>query len=123
MMIFAYSFVLVLGLIVACYSLYIARLEQAEGAELRKRLKESVATAATKKSRLLKPLEQLSSVAALNTWLTKLGGISQPLQSDITQAGLTFSVSTLLLSALFLAAVAFLIVRFFTLSSVLAVAA
>ena len=62
-------------------------------------------------------------MGALNGALSKLGRISQPLQRDITQAGLTISVSTVLLSALFLASVVYLIVRFFLFSSMLALGA
>jgi tight adherence protein B len=117
------TFVTVLGLIVGAYWLFVGRLEQAEGAELKKRLKQTAETAAPKKSRLLKPLEQFSSVSSLNAWLTTLGRISQPLQRNITQAGLKISVSTLLLSALFLALLAYVIVRFVMFSSLLALAA
>ena len=114
------TFVGILVLIVGLYWLFVARVEQAEGSELRKRLKQSVETTVTKKSRLLNPLEQFSSVSALNSSLRKLGRISQPLQRDITQAGLTITVSTLLLSSLSLAAAAYLIVRFFLFSSIFA---
>jgi tight adherence protein B len=117
------TFVVVLTLIVGAYWLFVARLEQAEGVELQRRLMQSAETAAPKMSRLLKPLEQFSSVGALNIWLTKLARISQPLQRDITQAGLSISVSTLLLSALSLAFAAYLIVHFVTFSSMLAMAA
>ncbi len=118
------TFIGVLALIVGLYWLFVARVEQAEGAELRERLKHSAGTiASTKKTRLLKPLEQFSSVGALNGALSKLGRISQPVQRDITQAGLTVSVSTVLLSALFLASVVYLVVRFFLFSSILALGA
>jgi tight adherence protein B len=123
MMILVYTFFLVLALLVAIYALYLSRLEQTEAAELRQRLKESVHRTASQQSRLLKPLEQFSSVAGLNAWLTKLGRISNPIQTNIAQAGLTLSVSTVLLSAVAMGAVAFLTVRFLTLSFMLAVAA
>ena len=119
----AVTFVVVLALIVGAYWTFVARLEQAEGVQLRNRLKQSTETATPKKSRLLRPLEQFSSVGALNTWLTKLGRISQPLQRDITQAGLKITVSTVLLSSLSLAFAAYLIVRFVMFSSMLALAA
>jgi tight adherence protein B len=118
------TFIGVLALIVGLYWLFVARVEQAEGAELRKRLKHSAGTiASTKKTRLLKPLEKFSSVGALNGALSRLGRISHPVQRDITQAGLTISVSTVLLSALFLASVVYLAVRFFLFSSMLALGA
>jgi tight adherence protein B len=124
MIIAAVTFVVILALITGVYWLFVARLDQAEGVELRKRLKQSAEPAAPKKaSRLLKPLQQFSSVGSLNTWLTKLGRISRPLQDQITQAGLTFSVSTLLLSSISLAAIAYLAVRFLLFSSMLALAA
>jgi tight adherence protein B len=65
-------------------------------------------------------MEQFSSVKSLNSALGKLGRISQPIQRDITQAGLAISVSTVLLSAIFLASLVYLIVRFFLFSSILA---
>jgi tight adherence protein B len=117
------TFVAVLTLITGAYWLFVGRLDQAESVELKKRLKQSVETAAPKKARLLKPLEQFSSIGSLNTWLTKLGRVSQPLQRSITEAGLKISVATLLLSALSLALVAYLLVRFVLFSSMLAVAA
>ena len=124
MTIVAITFVGVLALIVGVYWLFVARVEQAEGAELRARLKHSEGTvAAKKKARLLKPMEQFSSVSSLNTALGKLGRISQPIQRDLTQAGLSISVSTVLLSAVFLASLMYLIVRFFLFSSILAIAA
>jgi len=123
MIIAGIAFVVIVALITGAYWLFVARVEQAEGVELRKRLKQSTETAAPKKSHLMSPLKQFSSVGSLNASLRKLGLISRPLQRDINQAGLTISVSTLLLSAVVLAAVAYLIVRFLTFSSMLAMAA
>ena len=118
------TFVVVLALIIGLYWLFVGRLEQAEGANLRKRLKQSAQTAAAPKgSRLLKPLEQFSSVASLNAWLTRLSHVSVPMQRNITQAGLKVSVSTLLLLSVSLALVAYLIVRFLLFSSMLGMAA
>jgi tight adherence protein B len=119
----AITFIFVLTLIISAYWLFVGRIEQAEGTALKSRLKQSVERAAPKKSRLLKPLLQLSSVNSLNAALVTLGRISGPLQRDITQAGLNVSVSTLLLSALFLASLAYLIVRVIAFSPVLAMAA
>jgi tight adherence protein B len=123
MIIVAATFISVLALITGAYWLFVARLEQVEGVQLRTRLKQSSETVAPKPSRLLKPMEQFSSLRALNTWLSRLGHISQPLQTEITQAGLTITVSTLLLSALSLALLAYLIVRYAMFSSMLAGAA
>ena len=117
----AITFIAILALIVGAYWVFVARVEQVEGAELKKRLKESAGTAAApKKSRLLNPLEKFSSVGPLHAALSKLGRISEPIQRDITQAGLTISVSTVILSALFLALLVYVIIRFFLFSSMLA---
>jgi tight adherence protein B len=118
------TFVLVLALIIGVYWVFVAMPEQAEGTKLRQRLKQAAPIAtSTKSSRLLKPLQQFSSVASLNAGLTRLARISQPLQKNITQAGLTMSVSTLLLSSVFLAAAVYLAVRYLVFSSMLAMAA
>lgn len=118
------TFVVIVALITGLYWLFVVRLDQAEGAELQKRLKQSAQAAAPQKlSRLLKPLEQFSSVGSLNVVLARIGGLTGPIQRDITQAGLKVSVSTLLLSAISLAAVAYLIVGYATFSSKLAMAA
>ena len=123
MIIVAITFTVILLLITGAYWLFVGRIDQAESVELRSRLKQSVETVTRKKSRLLKPLQQFSSVSSLNGWLTKLGRISQPLQRDITQAGLTFSVSTLLLGALCLGVAMYLVVRYTMLNSMFATAA
>jgi len=119
----ALTFLVVVAMIVGAYWLFVGRFEQAEAAQLRKRLKHSTEPVAVKTSRLLKPLDQFSSVGFLNASLTRLGRISEPLQRDITQAGLSISVSSLLLSSLCLASLSFLIVRFLTVSSMLGVGA
>jgi tight adherence protein B len=119
----ALTFIVILALITGAYWLFVGRLDQAESVELQQRLKQSVETVGPKTSRLLRPLQQFSSVTSLNGLLTRLGRISQPLQRDITQAGLTFSVSTLLLAALCLSGTVYLIVRFTMFNSMFAMAA
>jgi tight adherence protein B len=123
MIIVGITFIVILALILGAYWLFVARIEHTEVVELRNRLKQSTQTVTPKKSRLLNPLQQFSGFAFLNASLTKLARVSQPLQRDITQAGLTINVSTLLLSAVALAAVAYLIVRLLTFSSMLGMAA
>jgi tight adherence protein B len=124
MTIVAFTFIGVLALILGGYWLFVARVEEAEGAKLRARLKQSAGTVvAAKKAGLLKPLQRFSSVGSLNTALSRLARISQPIQRDITQAGLSITVSTILLSALFLASLVYLILRFFLFSSLLAMGA
>src|SRR5215218_548223 len=124
MLVAAVTFAVVVMLIVGMYWLFVGRLDQVENAELRKRLKRSAGTvAAPKASRLMQPLQQFSSLSILNTWLTRLGRISEPLQRSITESGLNITVSTLLLAALCLGAASYLIVLLLTFSSLLAIGA
>jgi tight adherence protein B len=124
MIIAAVTFAVVVMLIVGMYWLFVGRLDQVENAELRKRLKRSVGTvAAPKASRLMQPLQTFSSLSILNSWLTRLGRVSEPLQRNITESGLKVTVSTLLLAALCLGATTYLVVLFLTFSSLMAIGA
>ena len=123
MIVVGITFVVVVALITGVYWLFVGRIEQAEGLELRKRLKQSVQATVQKQSRLMKPLEQFSSIDSLNSGLAKLERISGPIQRNITEAGLKISVSTMVLSTLFFGAATYAIVRFLLFSSVVAMAA
>jgi len=108
---FAATLVLVLG----AYWFFIVRLDLAEGAALRRRLKSDVApTMIRKEFRILKPTEKLSEVGTLNSLLEQMGRVVAPLQRDITQAGMNITVATLLLSAGVLALAAYVVVIYFT---------
>jgi tight adherence protein B len=65
----------------------------------------------------------LSNVARFNTALGRFNGVVAPLQRDITQAGLTMTVGTLLLSAGCLSLLAYLVVKLLTFSTLLALGA
>src|SRR6476620_6511402 len=96
------------GLVVGAYWLFVLRVDQAEGAALRKRLKADVAPVVRKDFRILRPTEKLSGVVTLNNLLEQMGRVTAPLQRDLNQAGLKMNVSTLLLSAGVLALATFL---------------
>ena len=118
-----FTFVAITALILGIYWLFVARVEHAEDADLQKRLSPNPTVAIPKKLRLLKPVEQLSHMRQLNTVLGQLGRISAPLQRDITQAGLSMTVGTLLLSAACFAVFGYFIVQLLTLSAMLGMAA
>ena len=123
-MIFALgTFFAILGLVLGAYWLFVLRLEQTDEAALRKRLQPNPVSTALKGVRLLKPIEQLSNVARLNTALGRFNGVVAPLQRDITQAGLTMTVGTLLLSAGCLSLLVYLVVKLLTFSTLLALGA
>jgi len=116
-------FIAVLAFVLGMYWLFVLRVDQLEESALKKRLRPEPGAAIPKKFRILKPVEQLSSVGRLNTLLGRMTRITDPLQRDITQAGLNFTVGTLLLSAACLAVAVEVIVKLVTLSTLLALGA
>jgi len=119
----AVTFFAILGLVLGAYWLFVLRLEQSDESALRKRLQPNPVTTALKGVRLLKPIEQLSNVEHLNSALSRMNRVVAPLQRDITQAGLTMTVGTLLLSAGCLSLVAYLVVKLLTFSTLLGLGA
>jgi tight adherence protein B len=114
-----------LALVLGAYWLFVVMPEQAEETALRKRLRAqgTAPDAQTKALKLLKPVQQLSSVAQLNSVLGRMGGLVNPLQRDITQAALKITVSQLLLSAACLSLLVYLVVKTVTYSTMFAIAA
>jgi tight adherence protein B len=104
------TFALMFGLIVGAYWVFVLRVDQAEGAALRKRLKAERTPIVQRDFKILKPAEKLSGVVTLNNLLTQMGRVTDPLQRSLNQAGMKITVATLLLSAGVLAVATFLIV-------------
>ncbi len=117
------TFVGMLALVLGAYWLFVLRIDQSEDLALRKRLRPETAAAIPKKFKILKPAEQLSSVSSLNTALGQMGRVTAPLQRDLTQAGLNFSVATLLLSSGCLALGAYVVVKLATFHTLLGIGA
>jgi tight adherence protein B len=117
------TFIGMLVLVLGMYWVFVLRLDMSEESALRKRLKPDTAASIPKKFRILKPAEQLSSVSQLNTVLERMGRVTAPLQRDLTQAGLTFSVATLLLSSGCLALGAYVVVKLLTFNTLLGIGA
>jgi len=107
-------FVGVLGVVLGAYWYFVLRHDQSEDAALRKRLQPDRVTKVTKEQRILKPVEQLSGVAQLNTLLGRMGRFTDPIQRDLTQAGLQMTVGTLLLASACSGLLAYVLVRFLT---------
>lgn len=127
MVIVLMTFVCVLAVVLGAYWAFVIRLDQSEEAALRKRLRAEVAaTKAKDKDKsfpILKPVQQMSSVERLNNALAQMGRVVSPLQRDITQAGLSISVSVLLLSAGCLALGLYLVVKWLTFNTLMGIAA
>ncbi len=107
-------FIAVFGLVLGAYWLFVLRSDQSEDAALKKRLQPDRVSKIAKEARILRPIEQLSGVTQLNTLLGRASRFTDPLQRDLTQAGLQMTVGTLLLSSGCSALLAYVIVRFLT---------
>jgi tight adherence protein B len=116
------TFLVVLGMVLGAYWGFVVKLDQSEEAALRKRLRPGPVSKAEKFD-IVRPILQLSSVTQLNTMLHRAGTIVVPLQRDITQAGLSMTVATLLLSSGCLALATYLVVKMLTFSSLLGIGA
>jgi tight adherence protein B len=106
------TFVLMFSLIVGTYWVFVLRVDQAESAALRKRLKADRAPIVQRDFKILKPAEKLSGVVTLNNLLTQMGRVTDPLQRSLNEADMKITVATLLLSAGVAALATFLIVSY-----------
>jgi tight adherence protein B len=119
------TFVIVLALVVGAYWAFVIRVDQSDEAVLRKRLQPEplVESKIPKQFRLLKPVERLSNVAHLETLLGRMDWVTSKLRRDLTQAGLSMTVGTVLLASAFLAAAAFTLVKMVAFNTLLAAGA
>src|SRR3954468_23976686 len=99
MIVVVVTFGLTLTMVLGAYWAFVLRLETSDDVALRKRLRPVETKATAKKAGILKASRQLSNVATLNNVLGNIGRLSGPLQRDITQAGLTLTVGTLVLTS------------------------
>jgi tight adherence protein B len=120
MSIVLFTFVLIVAIIFGMYWALILRPENREQAELRNRLRgvrpAQVAGVGTLAKRELK----LSDVKLLETLLTRSATISDPLNRLVMQSGMNISVGTLVLSSLLLPFITFLIVQWWSRSTLFA---
>jgi tight adherence protein B len=118
------TFASIAALIIGAYWFFVLRIDESEEAQLRKRLQPGgPLTQIPKQFRLLKPSERLSNMPRLDSVLTQMGRLSAPIQRDITQAGMTTTVGTLLLAACCLALLGFVLVKWLFFHTLLAMAA
>jgi tight adherence protein B len=117
------TFVGMLALVLGAYWLFVVRIDQSEELALRRRLRPDTAANVPKKFKILKPAERLSSVDSFNSALGQMGRMTAPLQRDLTQAGLSISVATLLLSSGCLALATYVVVKLVTFHTLLGIGA
>lgn len=112
MTIVVFTFGVTLAIVLGAYWFFVLRVDQSEDAALRQRLKpEGTPTEVPKQFRLLKPAERLSHMPQLDSLLGQMGRVTAPIQRDITQAGMTITVGTLLLTAASLSLLGFFVVK------------
>lgn len=93
----AFTFVLVLAIVMGMYWVLVERPDARDSAELRRRLG-TAAHPAKFVHALLKPEEKLSSVTQFDVALHRAGQVVAPLQRTIAQSGLKVTVGTMLLA-------------------------
>ena len=103
MLIVLTTFLLVLGIILGAYWVFIVRPEDTSQRALRRRLRVNKKAAVT--PALLRKFQPLSQVSALDRVLRRSGSMIDPLSRQIQRAGMSATVGTIMLSSIFLACV------------------
>jgi len=116
------TFLLVLSIVVGLFYAFVLVPENREQKALLRRLGGKAGAAPTSVAILERPVEQLSSVKLVNIVLQRASGVSGPLERLVTQSGLPITVGTLLLAAAFGGCVAYLLVKWLTYFTYLALA-
>ena len=107
------TFVAVLAIVLGGYWAFVVRLEDQEKRTLRKRLRVARTTGLTRPD-LLKEEQPLSRVRTIDRVLKQTSGFSSRLQQQIEISGTEATVGVFVLGSLFLAAVVFALVFFWT---------
>ena len=116
------TFLLVLSIVVGLFYAFVLVPENREQKALLRRLGGTAGVAPPSVTNLERPAEQLSSVKLVNIVLQRASGVSGPLERLVTQSGLKITVGTLLLAAGFGGCVAYLLVKWLTYFTYLALA-
>lgn len=122
MTIVVFTFVVILGIVLGAYYVFIVRPETDERTKLLRRLKQPT-SGSRKSGNLQTRIHRLSDVHALDVVLTRARGLSHPLDCLVTQSGLKLTVSTLLLACCFAACLGYLFVKWMTYYTYLGLAA
>src|SRR5215470_1787757 len=106
----AFTFLLVLGIILGAYWAFILRPEQLAERTVRGRLK---GPRTPLRISLVKAKERLSGIGSLDATLAKTGGALEPLSAIVAQSGLKTTVGTIILASIFAALVTMAVVSRF----------
>jgi tight adherence protein B len=117
------TFLLIISIVVGLYYAFVVVPENREQSALLRRLGGTGAVATPAVGKLERPIERLSNVRLVNVVLQRAAGVSGPLERLVTQSGLKITVGTLLLAAALGGCVAYLLVKWLTYFTYLALAA
>jgi len=106
----AFTFLLVLAIILGAYWAFILRPEQLAERTVRGRLK---GPRTPLRISLVKAKERLSGIGSLDATLAKTGGALEPLSAIVAQSGLKTTVGTIILASIFAALVTMAVVSRF----------
>jgi len=107
----AFTFVLVLGIVLGAYWAFVVRPEQVSERAVRARLK--VQRTKNLRDTIVKARERMSGIGSLDATLAKTGTALEPLSDVLARSGLKMTVGTLILASIFAALVAMAVVSQF----------
>jgi tight adherence protein B len=123
MAIVAFTFVLVLGIVLGAYYGFVVRPESDDRSKLLGRLGKTKIAGLLKTGQLERPVDRLSDVRALQVVLSRAKGLSGPLDRLVTQSGVKITVGTLLMACILAACTGYFLVKWFTYYTYLGLAA
>lgn len=101
------TFVGIIAIVFGLYWVLVERPEAQEGSAVRKRLRGATKSTLLRQAAISRQQERLSDVGAIDRLLSRGRGTFAPLQLLVTQAGLSVTVGTILLSCAVLAVLTF----------------
>src|SRR4029453_8085215 len=123
MVIVAFTFIVVLGIVLGAYFALIVRPESFERSKLLSRLGTKSRAGVAKAVGLERKAERLSDVRAVQAVLSRAKGVSGPLDRLVTQSGLKITVGTLIMASVLLTIVGYGLVKWLTYYTSLGLAA
>jgi tight adherence protein B len=123
MAIVALTFTVVLGIVLGAYFALVVRRESSERSTLLRRLGKTKGAGVLHATQLERRVERLSNVRTVEAVLSRVKGLSGPLERLVTQSGLRMTVGTLVMASLLAAFMGYGLVKWLTYYTYLALAA
>lgn len=114
MVIVAFTFIVVLGIVLGAYFTLVVRQESFERSKLLSRLGSKSGVGVAKTVQLERPKQRLSNVRAVQAMLSRATGVSGPLERLVTQSGLKITVGTLVMASALAALTGYALVKWLT---------